>query len=121
MQLSQSLNLKQRQSLVMTPQLQQAIKLLQLTNIELQQYLEEQTAENPFLDVSDEKKEVSETENITNEVESKGKDENETIDFHDTTDFSNDPTKNEDYENRFDSSNLELSGTKNSSANTSED
>ena len=43
MQLSQSLNLKQKQSLVMTPQLQQAIKLLQLTNLELKQFLEEQT------------------------------------------------------------------------------
>ena len=89
--------------------------------MELQQYLEEQTAENPFLDVSDENKEVSEPENLTNEVESQGKDENETVDFQDTTDFSNDPTKNEDYENRFDSSNLELSSPKNSSSNNSED
>merc|ERR1711934_343143 len=115
------LNLKQRQSLVMTPQLQQAIKLLQLTNIELQQYLEEQTAENPFLDVSEEKKEVSETENLPNENESKEKNENESIDFQGNTDFSDDPTKNEDYENRFDSSNLELSSPKNSSSNSSED
>ena len=121
MQLSQSLNLKQRQSLVMTPQLQQAIKLLQLTNIELQQYLEEQTAENPFLDVSEERKEGSEPENLTNENESKAKTENETIEFQDTTDFSDDPTKNEDYENRFDSSNLELSSPKNSSSNSAED
>jgi RNA polymerase sigma-54 factor len=35
MQLSQQLKVKQSQSLVMTPQLQQAIKLLQMTNIEL--------------------------------------------------------------------------------------
>ena len=35
MSLSQSLQLKQQQSLVMTPQLQQAIKLLQLSRIEL--------------------------------------------------------------------------------------
>ena len=35
MQISQNLKLKQSQSLVMTPQLQQAIKLLQLTNLEL--------------------------------------------------------------------------------------
>ena len=48
MQLSQSLNIKQKQSLVMTPQLQQAIKLLQLTNLELKQFLEEQTFDNPF-------------------------------------------------------------------------
>ena len=53
MQLSQSLNLKQKQSLVMTPQLQQAIKLLQLTNLELKQFLEEQTFDNPFIDVEE--------------------------------------------------------------------
>jgi len=60
MQLSQSLNIKQKQSLVMTPQLQQAIKLLQLTNLELKQYLEEQTFDNPFVNVEEEK---SSTEN----------------------------------------------------------
>ena len=35
MQITQNLKLKQSQSLVMTPQLQQAIKLLQLNNLEL--------------------------------------------------------------------------------------
>ncbi|MCI5047540.1 MAG: RNA polymerase factor sigma-54 [Aquisalinus sp.] len=34
----------------MTPQLQQAIKLLQLTNLELQEYVESQLLENPFLE-----------------------------------------------------------------------
>ncbi|MFL2812755.1 MAG: hypothetical protein ACJZ8H_02995 [Paracoccaceae bacterium] len=42
MQLTPSLNIKQRQSLVMTPQLQQAIKLLQMTNLDLSKYLDEQ-------------------------------------------------------------------------------
>ena len=57
MQLSQSLNIKQKQSLVMTPQLQQAIKLLQLTNLELKQFLEEQTFDNPFINVEEETQE----------------------------------------------------------------
>ncbi|MED5573165.1 MAG: hypothetical protein VX955_03375, partial [Pseudomonadota bacterium] len=35
MAISQRLDLRQTQSLVMTPQLQQAIKLLQLSNVEL--------------------------------------------------------------------------------------
>ena len=39
MQLTPSLNIKQRQSLVMTPQLQQAIKLLQMTNLDLSNLL----------------------------------------------------------------------------------
>ena len=53
MQLTPSLNIKQRQSLVMTPQLQQAIKLLQMTNLDLSKYLDEQTFENPFLETED--------------------------------------------------------------------
>ena len=39
MAISQNLALKQGQSLVMTPQLQQAIKLLQLSNVELSEYI----------------------------------------------------------------------------------
>ena len=37
----------------MTPQLQQAIKLLQLSNLELAEYVEEQLEQNPFLERSD--------------------------------------------------------------------
>jgi len=51
MALSQRLQLRQAQSLVMTPQLQQAIKLLQMSNIELSAYVEQQLAENPLLDI----------------------------------------------------------------------
>ena len=53
MQLSQSVKLKQKQSLVMTPQLQQAIKLLQLSNLELSQHLQAQVDENPFLELGE--------------------------------------------------------------------
>ena len=37
----------------MTPQLQQAIKLLQLSNLELSQHLQEQVDENPFLELGE--------------------------------------------------------------------
>lgn len=37
----------------MTPQLQQAIKLLQLSNLELAEYVEEQLEQNPFLERGD--------------------------------------------------------------------
>ena len=53
MALSQRLQVRQAQSLTMTPQLQQAIKLLQMPNLELSAYLEEQLAENPLLEVRD--------------------------------------------------------------------
>ena len=51
MQLSQSIRLKQKQSMVMTPRLQQAIRMLQMNNLDLASYLEDQALENPFLEV----------------------------------------------------------------------
>jgi RNA polymerase sigma-54 factor len=53
MALSHRLNLKQQQSLVMTPQLQEAIKLLQMSNIELAAYIEEELEQNPLLERDD--------------------------------------------------------------------
>lgn len=44
------LDLKLSQKLIMTPQLQQAIKLLQLSRLELQQTLQQQLLENPLLE-----------------------------------------------------------------------
>ena len=49
MKLGQQLKIKQNQSLIMTPQLQQAIKLLQLTNMELSEFIDKAQLENPFL------------------------------------------------------------------------
>ncbi len=40
----------QSQNLVMTPQLQQAIKLLQFSNMELSEFVEEELAQNPLLE-----------------------------------------------------------------------
>lgn len=49
MGLEQKLNLKLSQRLVMTPSLQQAIKLLQLSRLELSETLSEEILENPML------------------------------------------------------------------------
>ena len=46
------LEMRQGQSLVMTPQLQQAIKLLQLSNLELGEYVEQELEKNPLLEAS---------------------------------------------------------------------
>ena len=93
MKLGQQLNIKQNQSLIMTPQLQQAIKLLQLTNIELSDFIDKAQLENPFL------KENSQT--ITKKsVEEKNSDTYENMNS------SLDPLKNDsklDLENTFDS------------------
>lgn len=53
MAISQRLDLRQSQSLVMTPQLQQAIKLLQLSNLELGAYVERELEQNPLLERED--------------------------------------------------------------------
>ncbi len=51
MALSHRLELRQSQSLVMTPQLQQAIKLLQLSNLELNEFVEGELERNPLLEI----------------------------------------------------------------------
>ena len=52
MALSPRLELRQSQTLVMTPQLQQAIKLLQLNNLELTAFVEQELERNPLLERS---------------------------------------------------------------------
>ncbi|WP_375413380.1 RNA polymerase factor sigma-54 [uncultured Bradyrhizobium sp.] len=50
MALSQRLEFRQSQSLVMTPQLMQAIKLLQLSNLDLATFVEDELERNPLLE-----------------------------------------------------------------------
>ena len=52
MALSPRLDLRQSQSLVMTPQLQQAIKLLALSNLEVEAYIANELERNPLLEVA---------------------------------------------------------------------
>ena len=61
MALMQRMDLRQGQSLVMTPQLQQAIKLLQMSNLELQAYVEGELERNPLLE-RDERTDVQKSE-----------------------------------------------------------
>src|ERR1700709_2016184 len=49
MALGQRLELRQGQGLVITPQLQQAIKLLQLSNLELDAFVDAELEKNPLL------------------------------------------------------------------------
>src|SRR3989338_277622 len=60
--LTQTLSFKQQQNLVMTPQMQQAVKLLQMNNIELQAFLEEEMVQNPLLEKQETESESGETE-----------------------------------------------------------
>ncbi|MFT3976571.1 MAG: RNA polymerase factor sigma-54 [Sphingomonas bacterium] len=52
MSLAPRLDLRQSQSLVMTPQLQQAIKLLALSNLEIEGVIAEELEKNPLLEAS---------------------------------------------------------------------
>ncbi|WP_120716636.1 RNA polymerase factor sigma-54 [Tsuneonella amylolytica] len=57
MVLGPRLDLRQSQSLVMTPQLQQAIKLLALSNLELETFIGEALEANPLLEVGEVRRE----------------------------------------------------------------
>ncbi|MFN3433582.1 MAG: RNA polymerase factor sigma-54 [Sphingomonas sp.] len=50
MSLAPRLDIRQTQSLVMTPQLQQAIKLLALSNLEIESFIAEEVEKNPLLE-----------------------------------------------------------------------
>jgi RNA polymerase sigma-54 factor len=64
--MKQSLQLKLGQQLTMTPQLQQAIKLLQLSTLDLQQEIQQALESNPMLEVSEDNNEqTAESENIS--------------------------------------------------------
>src|SRR3954466_14852422 len=60
MALSQRLEFRQSQSLVMTPQLMQAIKLLQLSNLDLTTFVEEELERNPLLERANDEPPVGE-------------------------------------------------------------
>ena len=96
MKLGQQLRIKQNQSLIMTPQLQQAIKLLQLSNVELAEFIENAKLENPFLKEKVDLVENNKTYNA----------EKNTPDICDNLTNTVDPLKNEnitELQNTFDS------------------
>lgn len=52
-ELNYDLNLEQEQEIVMTPKMQQAVKLLQLSTLELTEFIQEEVMENPLLELED--------------------------------------------------------------------
>jgi RNA polymerase sigma-54 factor len=105
----------------MTPQLQQAIRLLQMTNLDLRQYLETECSENPFLEVETDEEIVSTTSSSETEQDSSQSLEvaanNDTDSaLSDGTAMSEDPASHEDYENRFET---DLTDFKSSSSSSS--
>ena len=76
----------------MTPQLQQAIKLLQLNNLELTELVNKELEENPFLENESNEEQVEKIDDETNDL-SESFESGESI---------KDEPKNEDYDNRWD-------------------
>jgi RNA polymerase sigma-54 factor len=111
MQLMPSIKAKQKQSLIITPQLQQAIKLLQMTNLEIKQFLDDQALENPFLDVahSDAEQPVAATsdhQNADHQMADAATDAPASLTelTPENNALSDDPTENSDMDNRYSSS-----------------
>ena len=70
MAITPRLELKTTQSLQMTPQLQQAISLLQMSNLELQEMVNQELDNNPFLEREDDN--INSTEISSQEINSAG-------------------------------------------------
>ncbi|GAA6166223.1 RNA polymerase factor sigma-54 [Sessilibacter corallicola] len=68
--MKQSLQLKMGQQLTMTPQLQQAIRLLQLSTLDLQQEIQEALESNPMLEVTEVEDTPSEKESASDNTPS---------------------------------------------------
>jgi len=64
MAMTPRLEMRQGQSLVMTPQLQQAIKLLQLSNMELAEFVDTEVERNPLLEREDTVEDAPEREAV---------------------------------------------------------
>jgi len=79
MEMKFGLHLRQRQQLVMTPKLQQALKLLQMPAMELQQMLKQEIMENPLLEEVDDLEEVQEEDEEEEEKVPEGKDDGDEL------------------------------------------
>jgi len=90
-----SLQLKLGQQLTMTPQLQQAIKLLQLSTIDLQQEIHQALESNPMLEMDEDGEDTSESSQL-NEPTANSTDEQTS--FTDKTESSNESSNSGDGE-----------------------
>lgn len=83
--MKQSLQLRIGQSLTMTPQLQQAIRLLQLSTLELQTEIQEVLESNPMLEVEEDSASSDPLENTSQSTEDKNRNEQEADSQTDTS------------------------------------
>jgi RNA polymerase sigma-54 factor len=108
MALSPRLDLRQSQQLVMTPQLQQAIKLLQLSNLDLAAYVEQELEKNPLLERADTLEQQNENSNTEDQSSAQDESAGETdplpeleISIDGTSPDDGNSTPDSDYDNTF--------------------
>ncbi|KJS14499.1 MAG: DNA-directed RNA polymerase subunit sigma-24 [Peptococcaceae bacterium BRH_c4b] len=77
MRMGYGLHIEQTQKLIMTPELRQAITVLQLSSLELESYIEQQLQENPLLELSEEQEKSDGEEVELHEKEQEAKPEKE--------------------------------------------
>lgn len=86
--MKQSLDLKLGQHLTITPQLQQAIRLLQLSSIELQQEIQEALESNPLLEENEREDEAAEVKNEADTTTSENLNGDDTASYDETDTLS---------------------------------
>ena len=100
MPLSHRLELRQSQALVMTPQLQQAIKLLQLSNLDLNEFVEGELERNPLLEAKPQAEEAPqpayEPEEVKQNLEPQRRDETDKWLLNSSDNMKEDPSCNLD-------------------------
>jgi RNA polymerase sigma-54 factor len=86
MKMGFELNLSQTQKLIMTPELRQAIQILQFNNVELMEFIYKQLEVNPFLESLDNKNhETSSGEDNEQSISYETNDSNDEIDWKEIT------------------------------------
>ena len=110
MQFFPTQQLRQKQSLVITPQLQQAIRLLTLTNVELKDFVENQCEENPFLETK-----AGQDGDVAADAsshESQGQDNASELDFSQGKIAADGPISDTAYDNKFETGRIDLGRTR---------
>lgn len=95
MDMKPTLTMAQKQMLVMTPKLQQAIKILQMPRLELSQYMTQQLVENPVLEETYEEVEEQSEEEIENKEDEITDDTDSDVDLETGLPETDSPAEND--------------------------
>lgn len=94
MDLKFHLNLEQTQKLIMTPELRQAIQLLQYNSLELNEYIAAELEENPMLEMENPVNALGEVESINNDSKESEIDWKEYAEKYDDNSYKQEVDKN---------------------------